>query len=220
LTVRGENVVQIDIKSSQPTVLCELVRPHVPPDELARYQNLVESGKFYEQLAEDINSTRASVKEPVLIYLCGPWFEEKPSALLKGNLSESDRVGFETLYKVSVWFRSEFPSISSYLRAQKLNPIHKKRFDTPVRRRAGKCCGTYGIISHLLQKLESEIVVETCCKALFEEFPEIILATVHDEIIVPERHTTIACKYVMDGFSKFNLKPKLHVKRFGKSLNA
>jgi hypothetical protein len=220
LTVCGENVVRIDIKNSQPTILCELVRKFVPPDELERYQNLVESGRFYEKLAADISSTREIVKMPVVTYLCGPWFEETPSALSKKNLPQKKRAELEILHKVGIWFKEEFPSISEYLRKEKSNPEHKRHFNTPDRRRLGRSCGGYCIISHSLQRLESEIVIDTCCKALFTDYPHIVFATVHDEIIVPVRYNTIVCKYLADAFSKYKLNPKVAIKYSDKSLNA
>jgi hypothetical protein len=61
-----------------------------------------------------------------------------------------------------------------------------------------------------LQNLESDMIIRTVCKRINEEYPQILLSTIHDSIVCQEEFVWLVREVLQDEFKKINLKIKIN----------
>ena len=174
------------------------------------YRELTESGCLYDAIASAIGEPQKKIVKLALVkWLCGPWFDVdpfmKPSVVLKPKELKLHNV----LKAAHAWLLAKFPDICNYMKSEKTNEAYRKIFSTKARHRDGRSTQPYAIIADKLQKLESRIVIETCCKTLFEIDPDFPVLTVHDGLILPISFGSIAVEALKKSFSDYGLNPKL-----------
>lgn len=185
---KGQPLVVLDFRCFQPALLAKQLEGHICSREFARYTSLTRTGQLYDTIAHAIGLTRAEVKAAMLGYLFGPNVPIAPS-------KPSDVRYLATLQKdepqrllVDCWFRAKFPAIATYLRSKKSGPIRYLAKGTPRTRHSRKFQRPYAVIANQLQKAESQLVIEVLSKQLIQQHPEIVFATIHDAILVPQIH--------------------------------
>jgi hypothetical protein len=87
-------------------------------------------------------------------------------------------------------FASDFPNVWNWILS------HKKTHG-------------YEELSRQMQRVESQLMIETVCCRLMEDHPEIPCVTIHDSIMTTPRHIETVKAVIMDVFRDFGLKPTL-----------
>ena len=68
----------------------------------------------------------------------------------------------------------------------------------------------YANLARMLQKKESEIIIERICGRLAQEdLPGLFVATIHDSIVVNKRHTELVHRIMLEEFAKEDLQPSI-----------
>lgn len=180
LRIRGEPLVNIDIKNSQPylsTILLtnpgkvsNMTKNHVfalllqslkvPQNkDVKKYISLVNSGEIYEYLMaefykEGLDLTRPETKKQVL------------RILFARNRMPKD----ETNKKARQIFKDRFPTVHRIF--SKIRG-HEK----------GDRFTNYKRFAVLLQRIESYLILKVILKRIFKELPDAIAVTIHDSIM-------------------------------------
>ena len=218
-----EEVCEIDVSCCQPVLLSQFLKGNIPDADYSKYLELTQTGALYGQIAHDIGETRDWVKRAMVKWLCGPWFHEQPYYDPKKVNHDDAEMRSEYLKLQSVlkavneWFRANFPAVNDYMRLEKTNEEYRRQFNTIERRRSGKSRCPYAIIAYRLQTLEAQIVIETCCKALFDSDPTFPILTAHDALIVPVSRRQEALDAMIKSFESYGLVPKIAIKEGHKS---
>ncbi len=218
LLVNGESVVEIDVSCCQPVLLSYLMRGHISDVEYQKFSSLTQSGLLYDEIADASGKSRESIKKALVKWLCGPWFSDEPfidvDELKKLNAEKRQEALelHDSLTKVNQWFKDQFPEVCNYMRLEKTNDEYYKIFNTKERRESGKATQPYAVIAHKLQKLESEIIIEDCCSALFEKYPSLPILTAHDALIVPESMKHKVLEQMKASFLRKELNPRITIK--------
>jgi hypothetical protein len=209
LTLDGEPVVEIDVSCCQPLLLGSLAQNSVSEVELGRYKELTEQGLLYEFLADLLSAPRAEVKLACVKFLCGAAFDLKCYRDPKAHSNPEYQRACDVLDTLNDCFKCHFPGLWRYLRDQKTDPTNWSKVNTAKRRRLGKSTQPYAVVSHDLQRLESQIVIEDCCSRMFERKPDITVLTLHDALLVPISQGDFASEVLSMSFGKRGLKPQL-----------
>jgi len=100
--------------------------------------------------------------------------------------------GYENYNEVTKQFVKEFPTVTQFIKKTKSDD-HKKT-------------------SNILQREESDFMIDQLCPLLLEKVPEINFYTVHDSIVAPEKYTDLIIHELRDGFKrKYGMKVGLKV---------
>ncbi|MGO9599249.1 MAG: hypothetical protein ACLP7Q_14775 [Isosphaeraceae bacterium] len=75
---------------------------------------------------------------------------------------------------------------------------------TEVKREYG-----YKIVAHLLQRVESSLMINRICRRLMEGHPEIPALTIHDSILTTRKHVKLVRKIIQEEFLRIGLRPTL-----------
>ncbi|MCB0321243.1 MAG: hypothetical protein KDD60_09975, partial [Bdellovibrionales bacterium] len=218
LRFKGEELTEIDVSCCQPVLLSKFLKGNIPEEEYLKYLKLTQEGLLYGEIASDIGETREWVKMAMVKWLCGPWFHDEPyyDPDMVNHKDLDERAKYlklqSVLKPVNAWFRVNFPAVTEYMRSEKNNGDYWRQFNTIKRRRSGKSRCPYAIIAYRLQTLEAQIVIETCCKALFESDPTFPILTAHDALIVPVSRRQAALEAMIKSFESYGLAPKISIK--------
>ncbi len=168
LLIDGEETCEIDIPNSQPYFLSKLIESSdskwVHEEELKFFSSLVQSGKYYQYIIDNLNLiSKSEAKELTYKVMFG---QNRKS-------TESD-----------IKFSSLFPTIHNFIK------IYKKEYSD------------YRIISHHLQKMESNLIFNGVVSKIVDINPEIKIVTIHDSIIVQRKWKDLVSNVLMEEISK------------------
>lgn len=204
LTVRGERLVSIDLRNSQPLFLgvaCLQAKPTLtlytpttstttnptphptPPYNDAYFPDTASDLRAYLEVCErgefyeslaHPDRTRDDVKARLWNPLFGHPGRDRP-------------------YEGWVWARlnSRYPTVARFIRDSKARD-HKR-------------------LAHLLQGAESDFFINTVCRRLMREEPDLPLYTIHDSLLTTADNVRRVRGVIMDEFSKMGLQPSLKV---------
>jgi hypothetical protein len=215
LSVGGEAVALLDVSACQPLILAYVMRDKIEEEELKKYQDLVESGQFYIEIADFAGVTDKELKKNgMLRYLFGPVFEVGPKWLLECDNPDPDL--YELLTMVNVWFCKNFPGVRQFLIEEKKRPENVAKYWGTYQRNKKKrkgmkdeCPHPYAAVAHTLQKLEAKVVIEDTCSALLKREPGMPILTVHDELIVPQSKAEMVYEQLRTSFAEYGLSPNI-----------
>jgi len=179
LTFNGEKLIPTDIVNCQPALLPHVLGRHIGGCCDCCWSDLDPSivDKIY-MFACRIGSIFGSFYERAIISL-------NPSVLQTSlTASQMDR---ERLRMKKLFYKSLYGEISTTKRSklfQLLNAV------SPLFGRAilEIKAGNHSNLAHQLQKLESKIVIDSCCRNLMIRFPAMPVITVHDEILTTPKY--------------------------------
>jgi hypothetical protein len=212
LLCNGEPVCEIDVSCCQPVLLGNLMAGHVSAAELEQYNVLTQSGQLYEVIASDIAQIRDMVKAAIVKWLCGSWFHSQSPLKPGSKLDANEKALRIVVGLVHDWFMHKFPGVCAYLKAEKTNESYRAQFQTKARGRKGQSTQPSAIISHRLQRLESQIVIDSCCQSLLDQDPAFPILTIHDGLVVPESRGQTALAELKKCFLAHGMSPKIEIK--------
>lgn len=211
LTWNGESLCEIDVQCCQPLLLNILMQSVATASDVQLHKQLTESGQLYERICRGSQFNRADIKEALLKYLCGPWFEVEP-CVPAGLKTTSEKKRHACLKHVAKWYQKKLPTVADFLKAEKTNTDYYRRFNTKQRRLSGLPNQPYVIISHELQQQEAGVVIESCCGQLMDDEPDIGILTIHDALLVPISRQSVAEQHLKRSFAAKLLTPKISTK--------
>lgn len=174
--IGAENLIQIDISNSQPTLLYFLIKnENINKKEIQKYKEWVLSGKYYEKFIDEyyISTLKKIDRKKIKDIMFCIFYSKNDSYKYDKEI-----------------FRKIFPSIMRWIENQKVDKHNKLAID--------------------LQKVESEIVIDTICKELTEV--EIKYYTIHDSWIVNKDNQEETVKIIKREFmNKYNEIPDLKI---------
>lgn len=188
----GKKLVAADLKNSQPylsTILFDAERlnrreilkviksynhnfntsynpfniPYYVSKNIETYKNYVESGKLYERFV--VALIEEGVLDPNEDFDTLRGTAKK--AVLTSIFSPNNAIAYKTEMKI---FKQIFPEVYSVFKTIKY----------------GK--GKHNTLAILLQKIETELVLDEVCKIISEANPSIPIFTLHDAVITTENH--------------------------------
>jgi hypothetical protein len=182
----GEQLVNIDVRNSQPVILAILLKGHYRgkeiPQEVREYISLCESGQLYENLAKD---SGIDVED-----------EEQRTSFKKTLFKTIFYGRNEDAEKYSEWqsFKFKFKNVASFITNFKAKD--------------------YKALSITLQRLESEIILEgVITKIAKDHSPESFFAlTIHDSITTTSDNAAYVTTLMQKEFSKYGIHPTFETK--------
>ena len=213
----GKVLYSIDLTNSQPFLLQSLLEAEL------FIKNKMEEKINSVSPSEDISLIkkliiRNSNKEDVQLFrkiVSSGEFYEKFSEILKsaGELENEPNKDMRSFVK-DITFSSIFSKNTS-ARYNKAIVLFKKTFPTVYKIISKIKKERHATLAIILQRLESELFLQKCCKIIYEERPDIPIFTLHDSIITTKENI----EYVKSIIEKvllehINAKPHLKVERW------
>ena len=186
LTVRGERLVNLDIRNAQPLIFAALLKrryefdpaqTEVPaPADVIRYVELVQAGRFYDALMESSDvpaGRRAEFKRNFFgrVFFC----KNRPIT------PEAEAFG------------AAFPNVFALV-------LDKKAED-------------YAALAHELQREESALMIGGVAARCMAEIPHAFIGTIHDSVLTTPRHADAVKAIMTDEFRKVGLTPTIREER-------
>lgn len=183
----GETLVNIDIKNSQPFLLCLLLmhryRGQAMPADVQEYITLTSSGKFYEHVAQAMGVRIESKRERRdfksnffgSIFFC------------RNQHTEASKCG--------KWFKLHFPNVYQLI------------YDTKAVR--------YQNLADAMQIQEAKVILDVVVKALHAK--KIWCASIHDSIICRPGDQEEVAALILDSFQDYGVRPSLDLEPLRKS---
>jgi hypothetical protein len=107
-------------------------------------------------------------------------------------------------------FRDLFPACFWTIRGAKPPQVPRRKKGEPRIKLPG-----HGELAKQMQRLESDIVIDTACERLRRERPEACLLTIHDCLLTTAEHKDYFAQVLADAFDeKYGVRPKLKFKLF------
>ena len=224
LSVNGEQMAESDAGCANPLLLCYLMRKSdkVTYNDLTSFQGWTETGRLYDVIAQDLRTDRETVKEFILSYICGPHdfslsrlqgtLSRVPPKKLTPELKREIVEQYARLCEIAAWFRRTLPSIDQFLADWKtLKEGHWQAENARRKRIGGQLKGAHAIVSRTLQRMESDLIIEHCCRNIFAKYPDAVLTTIHDSLLVPTSLIKTAETEMRRSFATLGLSPKIKV---------
>jgi hypothetical protein len=185
LDVENENLINIDIRNSQPLFLLLTLREEIQEhtircalfetnNELTKYADLVQVGNLYEFFSEVYNCDRDSAKKKIFVEIFGK--------------------------KISKEFRAVFPNLS-----QVIDDIKGK---------------DYRRVAWMMQRKESQLMINQVCGDLLAQDENIFLATIHDSILTTKQNVDATKTAILTRFNALGISPTLKVETLAPSREA
>lgn len=174
-----EVLVNIDIKNSQPFLLCLLLTQRYQgqslPADVQQYVNLTSSGKFYKHVAHALGvriDTKREQREFKSNFFGSVFF-------CRNQHTEASRCG--------KWFKRHFPNVYQLI------------FDTKAVR--------YQNLADAMQIQEAQVILDVVVKALHTK--KIWCASIHDSIICRPGNQEEVAALMLDAFQDYGVQPTL-----------
>lgn len=148
--------------------------------DLANYKAMVEGGKLYQFLMDEINWTGSKQRfkdECVFKFYYGP-------------NNDRDSRGNRDPCKLKPVFQKHFPSVWEAIRGFKKKNGWKE-------------------LAREMQRSEARVMIDGVCERLRVELPESIWFSIHDSIMCEPQHVTAVKGIIMDEMAKVGLRPTL-----------
>lgn len=201
LTYNNEKLYNVDIINSQPLIL--LLIPYLLPNtirctfndffdndslDIFRYKQLVEDGKLYEYLMECGGNLG---KDDYLAEQNEIYGEVKDLEVKRQSFKED--FFREMLFgkKVSPLFWQLFPSVAKII--------------TEVKK------DDYRSLAWMMQRAESDLIINKICRRIMEEHPKCFISTIHDSILTTEDNIQMVKDIMVAEFKKLGLMPSLRI---------
>jgi hypothetical protein len=182
LSVRGESLVNLDVRNSQPLVFAVLLKDHYEftddtthvPEDVLKYVELVQAGQFYDYLMEESGipaDERSRFKRSFFgrVFFC----KNHP------------------VTKEAEMFGDLFPSVYSVIRALKADD--------------------YTALAKALQRRESSIVIGGVATRCMRDLPHVFISTIHDSVLTTPPYADAIKGIMMDEFLNVGLVPTIRV---------
>lgn len=192
----GEELVNLDIRNSQPLLLSILLKreyPIMPPDAL-KYIGLCESGMFYEYMMDELkvplNTNRKDFKQKMFakIFYC--------------KLNEY------YMYNESKVFAQLFPSCFAVIKKYKKGNYKNLAI---AMQKAESSILLDGVIGKLSSMFSLDGVIGKLSSMFSPE--DLFCITIHDSIITTESQSEIVRQLMLDEFLKHGLKPTINIEK-------
>jgi hypothetical protein len=206
LSVEGEPLVGVDLANSQPLILGMVI---AKKRSLKKAEGRQAGGATLISSAESTESVNGK-------RVAGSRFGDVQEYL---NLCESGRL-YESLMSPGddrtelkrAVFRDVFfgrPGIRSDLASR-----FSERFPTVISELRRMKRGNYKAASHRMQRLESDIFIDSICGRIMRERPATPTTTIHDSILTTPAHIGYVRSVITDEFERMGVRPTLHEERY------
>ena len=185
LSYRGEGLVNLDIRNSQPLFFALLLRDRfgpaaTAPDDVRRYVDLVQAGRFYDHLMAGAgipDDRRSEFKRQFFgrVFFCPSHWD-----------SEESRA-----------FAREFPNVARLVQDLKDGPEDD----------------SYANLARRLQQAESGLMIGRVAARIGLEMPAAFFLTVHDSILCLEGDAPAIREVMLGEFAFAGLRPTINVER-------
>lgn len=200
LQMEGERIVEVDVSSSQPTLIG--LKTKLNTGKTTEWLRHCLSGDFYEWVKDltGVKVERAKVKTYIMRYLFSCYGASLPKDFQGEHLppdSKDYKKGYKKFeQKLTGYLKDNEPEIYDLIEKHKRNPVwtDKTWTDQWKTKRKGKWCCTLPV---LMQKTEVEFI-KTCLARLPKDMK---FFTIHDAICVKESDGEIV-KAVMEKVSQ------------------
>ena len=192
-TVDGERLIEVDVSCCQPLLLWHLAfRASGSPcaDTFCpQYRTLCETGQLYDSLLELCQAESQKPPKPDRPVVNWPSDKgELKEAFLSTLFTYKRSMQRSAVYKV---FARAFPEIARYLIASKKKNYRQTSWDC--------------------QKLESQLVIDGACTSVLTNYPEAVLLTVHDAVLVPQTLVGVVVSAILEEFRSIGVTPTLKI---------
>ena len=169
----GEQLVNLDIRNSQPLLFATLIQDHYKgqdlPEDAKLYIELTSAGLFYEHIMR----------------LCGvPQIPGERKLFKKqffGRVFFCENLHMDSYADAQV-FKEHFPNVYELIR------FYKRK--------------DYKQLAIEMQKRESKIIIDTVCSNLFKEYgPDFFCLTIHDSIVVLKSQQELVKQCICNAFA-------------------
>lgn len=210
LQLDGERIVEVDVSSSQPTLIG--LKTKLDTGKTTEWLQHCLNGDFYEWVKDltDVKVERAKVKTYIMRYLFSCYGASLPKDFQGEHLSPDNKVhkkGYKKFeQKLTGYLKDNEPEIYDLIERHKRNPVWtgKTWTDQWKKKRKGKWCSTLPVE---MQKTEVEYI-----KACLAGLPaDMKFFTIHDAICVKESDGG-AVKAVMEKVSMEMYGEKISIK--------
>ena len=210
LQLDGERIVEVDVSSSQPTLLGLKIKKDT--DITTEWLRHCLSGNFYEWVKDltGVKVERAKVKTYIMRYLFSCYGANLPKDFQGEHLLEDGKTykrGYRKFeQRLTAYIKDNEPGIYDLIEKHKRNPVwtEKTWTDQWKKKRKGKWCS---LLPVLMQKTEVEFI-KTCLAGLPDDM---MFFTIHDAICVKESDGEIV-KAVMEQVSQEMYGEKISIK--------
>lgn len=210
LQLDGERIVEVDVSSSQPTLIG--LKTKLDTGKTTEWLQHCLDGNFYEWTKEitGIKVKRDQVKKYVMRYLFSCYGASLPKDFQGEHLppdSKDYKKGYKKFeQKLTAYIKDNEPEIYNLIEHHKRNPVwtDKTWTDSRKKKRKGKWCS---ILPVEMQRVEVEFI-KTCLAGLPDDMK---FFTIHDAICVKESDGD-AVKAVMEQVSQELYGDKISIK--------
>jgi len=94
-------------------------------------------------------------------------------------------------------FQEMFPNVAEVIKA------HKKK--------------DYAYLPCLMQNIEANFVINTVCRRIMDQLPEVPVYSIHDSVLTTKPFVDDIRQIIMEEFERLGLHPTLHIKDYGEA---
>ena len=201
LSVDNCKLVELDIGSSQPYFLGRLILEQLTNSYYIKSINFISPPPLsphygYHFLAEDLKE---------YLHLVTSQKDDLFTVIQQDCNSSQERSEFKDDFYRDVFYQK-------YNYCSKSKDAFTKRFPTVMNFMQEIKKENPNNASHMMQRAESEFVIEKVCKYLFERYPNIWLATIHDAILTTKEYENIVYNAMQELATP--LPPKVRITRY------
>jgi len=208
ITYDGETLVNVDIKNSQPLLSSILFDPSFYSQTKPRYINLYNIPSSFEYLTNNnkytylhtiimlVKTLQKLDKEEVKQYLSmaksGNFYEKLSKAMYPKQAFDKARMK-ELTYKVFFSSNKSVLGMNNWTKRQfrmKFKNIYK--MFAAIKRK------NHRALSHILQRIESEIMIQNVCKRISIEHPTLPIFTIHDSVLTTDGNQEYVAKIIKE----------------------
>ena len=223
ITYDGETLVNVDIKNSQPLLSSILFDPSFyNTKKIGRYVNLYDFPSSFEYLVNNNKYTythtiimlvktlqkldNKEVKQYLRMAKSGNFYQELSKAMYPKQAFDKGRMK-ELTYKVFFSSNRSIQGMNNWTKKQferKFKGIYK--MFAAIKRK------NHRALSHILQRIESEIMIQNVCKRISLEHPTLPIYTIHDSVLTTDGNQEYVAKIIKEeAFKITGLKVSLGV---------
>ena len=208
ITYDGETLVNVDIKNSQPLLSSILFEPSFYSQTKPRYINLYNIPSSFEYLTNSNKYTYShtiimlvktlqkldnkEVKQYLSMTKSGNFYEKLSKAMYPKQAFDKARMK-DLTYKVFFSSNKSVRGMNNWTKRQfrmKFKSIYK--MFAAIKRK------NHRALSHILQRIESEIMIQNVCKRISLEHPALPIFTIHDSVLTTDGNQEYVAKIIKE----------------------
>ena len=223
ITYDGETLVNVDIKNSQPLLSSILFDPSFySSKKIGRYVNLYDIPSSFKYLVNNNKYTythtiimlvktlqkldNKEVKQYLRMAKSGNFYQELSKAMYPKQSFDKSRMK-ELTYKVFFSSNKSIQGMNNWTKKQ-----FKWKFKGIYEMFAAIKRKNHRALSHILQRIESEIMIQNVCKRISLEHPALPIFTIHDSVLTTDGNQEYVIKVIEEeAFKLTGLKVSLGV---------